>query len=421
MPVLQTAVVGGGIMGACSCLVLAAQGHQVQWYAPEEPPRRSDGAQARAYALSPETVKLLDSLGIWNQIAEKAKGVRAMEISPRTSEMGIAHLRAEDVSSDYLAQIVGHAELLAACEARVGTVARISRDPRFPIDIQVGNHDTPAQLLFAQSVAPSAPIAGPEASFFDLVIAADGAGSALRRRSGILWGRRDYGQTALVMAFESAIPHGGVACQWFGEDRILALLPLVHDRQFSMVYSLPNAEASAWVASGPQEIARLVTKDSGHRWGELSALSQPVTSPLAMTLVARASLGRLLLLGDAAHTVHPLAGYGLNLGMQDLYALQKTLEALPSGRTELRHGAQPPTARAIPKTLQTLADQRAWAVRRVQWGLDSLWRLMRLEGPGMPLARQIGIHCIESTPVLRRWLIAQALGRAAHSFPEIIP
>ena len=411
MQALQTAVVGGGIMGACTCLVLAEHGHQVWWYAPEEPPRRGDGAQARAYALSPETVSLLESLGVWNRVAEKAKAVSAMEIYPRAAEIGVACLKAEDVSSDYLAQILGHAELLAACEDRVRDIARITRDPRSPVDIRVGSHQAPAQLIFARPTDKSPQSAWHDELFFDLVVAADGAGSFLRRRSGILWGRRDYGQTALVMAFESSAPHGGVACQWFGEDRILALLPLVHDRQLSMVYSLPNTEANEWVASGPQEIARRVTTDAGHRWGDLSALSRPVTSPLAMTLVERPTLGRLLLLGDAAHTVHPLAGFGLNLGMQDLYALRQTVKGLPAGSTESGLVGQPFTASAIPKRLQSLARQRAWAVGRVQWGLDGLWRTMRLEGPGMPLARQIGIHCFDALPMLRRWLIAQALGR----------
>jgi len=416
MQTLQTAVIGGGIMGACSCLVLAEQGHQVHWYAPEEPPRRSDGAQARAYALSPETVRLLASLGVWHRVADKAKAVGAMEIYPRAAEMGVACLKAEDVSSDYLAQILGHAELLAACEDHVRGIAHIVRDPRFPADIRAGSHDAPAQILFAAPLEKAAPGVGHAQLFFDLVVAADGAGSFVRRRSGILWGRRDYGQTALVMAFESAMPHGGVACQWFGEDRILALLPLVHDRQLSMVYSLPNAEANEWLASGPQEIARRVTTDSGGRWGDLSALSRPVTSPLAMTLVERPTLGRLLLLGDAAHTVHPLAGYGLNLGMQDLYALRQTLRglpAVPAGSDASGLAGQPLTAGTVPRRLQSLARQRAWAVRRVQWGIDSLWRAMRLEGPGMPLARQIGIHCVSSLPILRRWLIAQALGRAS--------
>ena len=412
MQTLQTAVVGGGIMGACTCLVLAEQGHRVHWYAPEEPPRRSDGAQARAYALSPETVALLASLGVWRAVAGLARAVGAMEIYPRTAERGMAQLKAGDVSSDYLAQILGHAELLAACEDRVGSLTAITRDHRFPADIRVGHHEAPAQLIFAGAAEKTVPHQAHEKLSFDLVVAADGSGSFLRRRSGILWGRRDYGQTALVMAFESSVPHGGVACQWFGEDRILALLPLVHDRQLSMVYSLPNAEASQWAASAPQEIARRVTLDAGHRWGDLSALSRPVASPLAMTLVDRPTLGRLLLLGDAAHTVHPLAGYGLNLGMQDLDGLRRTLQGQSLSAREPGPAGQPLTASAVPKRLQSLARHRAWAVRRVQWGLDSLWRAMRLEGPGMPLARQIGIHCIDAVPMLRRWLIAQALGRA---------
>ncbi|MFZ9813542.1 MAG: hypothetical protein ACO3DD_10745, partial [Burkholderiaceae bacterium] len=95
-----------------------------------------------------------------------------------------------------------------------------------------------------------------------------------------------------------------------------------------------------------------------------------------------------------------------------LDGLRRTLQGQSLSAREPKPAGQPLTASAVPKRLQSLARHRAWAVRRVQWGLDSLWRAMRLEGLGMPLARQIGIHCIDAVPMLRRWLIAQALGRA---------
>ncbi|MFM1880035.1 MAG: hypothetical protein RLZZ344_269 [Pseudomonadota bacterium] len=382
---LRAAVVGGGIMGATSCLVLAGHGYAVRWFAPEEPPKREDGAQARAYALTPDAVALLTSLGVWEGLAERSRRVTTMEIYPRGAETGVARLQAADLSIDCLAQIVGHADLLAACESAVQRVSSIRRDLRFPDRVRVGGEAFLAELSSSDT--------------FDLIVAADGADSPMRRYAGILSGRRDYGQTALVMAFESTVPHDGVACQWFGEDRILALLPLAHDRQLSMVYSLPTEEARAWVRMSPQEIAHRVTGDSHARWGMLSALNRPVTSPLVMTLVERPALGRMLLVGDAAHTVHPLAGYGLNLGMQDLRALEAGLANCAS--------------HAIPRQLQKIARQRAGAVRRVQWGLDGLWRAMRLEMPGIQTARRLGIHCLSAFPTLRRWLIAQALGPTA--------
>lgn len=404
---LRVAVVGGGIVGACACIVIAQAGHRVTWYAPAEPARRADGAQARAYALAPGTVQFLESLGVWAQVQARARPVVCMEVYARPTDVQPITLAASDVAVDALAQILGHAELLQACEQAAQLAPNILRDPRFPSDIAVGNAQTSAILRLPLSAAsqmqPSRQGAGPvpddNQAAFDLVIATDGAGSFLRRRAGFLWGLRDYGQTALVMALESTVAHQGVACQWFSENAVLALLPLEHERQFSMVYSLPTPEAHQWMQDPAQAIARRVGEETGQRWGQLSPLSVAVSSPLVMTTVEQFALGRLLLVGDAAHTVHPLAGYGLNLGLQDLQALRSCL-----------HAGLPASDAQLPSWLGRFGRQRVLAARTVQWGLDGLWRAMRLELPGIGIARSLGSQGIRAMPWLRRWLIRQAMG-----------
>ncbi|MEY2776149.1 MAG: hypothetical protein RLY30_247 [Pseudomonadota bacterium] len=380
----RAAVVGGGIAGALSCLVLAQEGVRVDWYAPHEAEIRDDGAQARAYALAPGSRALLEALGVWNKIAA-AQPVLRMEIT-QSEPFGRVHLSAEESEVPQLADMVPHADLLAASEAAVLQMGdRIHRLPEFETG-RVG----------PQIVNDCFPKA-------DLVIGADGANSRLRRAAGILWSRRDYEQTALVLRLRTERPHEGVACQWFGSELspkgILALLPLADPHIVSMVYSLPSGQALQMKGQSPEALSDRITQDSHHRFGQLTALDErPVATPLAMTRAERVTLSKLLLLGDAAHTVHPLAGYGLNLGLQDLDALRQQLNQRSSG-----------TRLGDPSLLKAYAARRSPAVAQVQWGLDAIFRLMQSETPGIAFSRSWGMRLLDQWSSPRQWLTRRAL------------
>ena len=212
---------------------------------------------------------------------------------------------------------------------------------------------------------------------------------------------------ALVMVFTTEQPHGGMACQWFRPEGILALLPLADPHQVSMVYSLPTVQAAQLKDQSPQDIATRITQDSEHRFGKLAPLGGNCqAAPLAMTMAERMTAGRLVLVGDAAHTVHPLAGYGLNLGVQDLLALRQALQ------TEQANQAKDfdPGHRRV---LQAYAKSRKSQVPQVQWGLDILWRVVMGETPGLASGRSMGMQLVQSMPQLRKWLVGSALsGRA---------
>jgi 2-octaprenylphenol hydroxylase len=363
-------VVGGGIMGALSALVAARFTHNggVDWWAPPENPKRDDGAQARAYALAPQTVDLLKELGIWTALADKAQPVGAMQVF-HVQPAAQVDLLASDAQLEALAHIVVHADLLA--------------DP----------------------LACDPALACPPGS--TLTIAADGKDSRLRRAVGILHSRRDYDQMALVMAFSTEQPHGGMACQWFRPEGILALLPLRDPHQVSMVYSLPTVQAAQLKDQSPQDIATRITQDSEYRFGKLIPLTENCqAAPLAMTTAERMTAGRLVLVGDAAHTVHPLAGYGLNLGVQDLLALRQALQS-----EQATHAKDfDPGHRRV---LQAYANSRKSQVPQVQWGLDILWRVVMGETPGLAGGRSMGMQVVQSMPQLRKWLVSSALsGRA---------
>lgn len=387
-------VVGGGIMGALSALVAARFAHNgaVDWWAPPENPQRDDGAQARAYALAPQTVDLLKELGIWTALADKAQPVGAMQVF-HVHPAAQVDLLASDAQLDALAHIVVHADLLAACEQATQYAANIQRKGAF---------QPPDPLACDPAVAC------PPGSA--LTIAADGKDSRLRRAAGVLHSRRDYDQMALVMAFTTEQPHGGMACQWFRPEGILALLPLRDPHQVSMVYSLPTAQAAQLKDQSPQDIASRITQDSEYRFGKLAPLGGNCqAAALTMMTAERMSTGRLVLVGDAAHTVHPLAGYGLNLGVQDLLALRQALQAEQATHARQAKDFDPGQRRV----LQAYAKSRKSQVPQVQWGLDILWRVVMGETPGLAGGRSMGMQMVQSMPQLRKWLVGSALsGRA---------
>jgi 2-octaprenylphenol hydroxylase len=377
-------VVGGGIMGALSALVAARFG-PVQWWAPPENPQRDDGAQARAYALAPQTVDLLKELGLWSSLESKAQPVSSMQVS-HVEPAAQIDLLASEAGLDALATIVVHADLLAACEQATQFAPNIQR---------LGGYQ-PADPLASNPQAACPPDA-------KLTIAADGKDSRLRRAAGILHSRRDYDQLALVMAFQTEQPHHGVACQWFRPEGILALLPLKDPHQVSMVYSMPTAAAQALRDCSIQQIADRVTADSEHRFGVLTPVSEACqAAPLVMMTAERMTTGRLVLVGDAAHTVHPLAGYGLNLGVQDLLVLRK---ALQDEQARDPRAFDPGHRRVV----QAYERQRSKQVPQVQWGLDLLWRLVMSETPGLSAGRSMGMQLVQSMPQLRKWLVGSAL------------
>jgi len=370
-------VVGGGIVGALASVALAKKGFAVQWFAPPEPAQREDGAQARAYAISPASMALLHSLGVKNEsLAEALQPVRRMEVFHLSPAARVD--LAPPSSTDALATIVVHAQLLSVCERLAKATAGVTRI------------ETPLTLEEMDGLCAKAS---------GLVVAADGARSMLRRRAGFLWSRRDYGQTAVVAAFATERPHEGVACQWFGADhstnsQILALLPLADPQQVSMVFSLPNETAQSLLSQSPSEISKQVCAASQQRFGALERISQPVATPLVMTSLPQFVQGRMVLLGDAAHTVHPLAGYGLNLGLQDIEVLMQHL----SGDDQ-----------CIPRELARYQRARTGSLRTVQWGLDGLHRLMSSNLPGVAGLRAWGMQALQALPALRSQMVAQAM------------
>jgi ubiquinone biosynthesis UbiH/UbiF/VisC/COQ6 family hydroxylase len=370
-------VIGGGVMGALASLLAASLGHSVTWFGPKEQ-GRTDGADARNYALAPLTVDLLKRLGVWAAIEPHGCVVARMEVSSGDTRVDLS---ATDSGSEYLSIMVLHRDLLDSLEQAVTFQPQIHRIETKPDEL-IAHTDRIEIVVGKERIATK------------LVVGADGARSWVRGQSGITWGQRDYAQQAVVAAFRTEHAHGGIAVQWFDDGDILALLPLADAHMVSMVLSTDLASAQA--AQSDPNLAACITDKSHGRFGALE-LKGPVTSaPLRMLLSGAQSALRTVLVGDAAHTVHPLAGYGLNLGVQDLLALE----------TIWKESKDDPGAYACTQAYERARRRR---VARVQWGLDILQRFVTQSHPSMAGLRRWGMRMVADIGPLRQLLVRQAI------------
>jgi len=374
-------VVGGGPVGAC--LAIAAKGFRTALVSHERrstgspPPREFD---ARVYALTPGNVEFLRRLGVWRHVpAARTQPVLAMRVfgdDGRSSlefdayRAGVPELAwiVEDAAlQDAFWQVLDAEIIVADCER-----------------LEVERH---AVLTLRDGRRVSAA----------LVVGADGANSFVRRAAGIAATEQGYAQSALVANFRCERPHDGVAQQWFQRGPVLALLPLP-DQQVSMVWSLPEARAQTVARLPADALCREVESASRHMLGALTLTTAPRHYALRKLRAERLVQPRVALVGDAAHVIHPLAGQGLNLGLQDAQALAAVLAAREPGR-------DPGDARL----LRRYERSRAEPILAMNAVVDGLFRLFGSEGEGWSRLRNAGLNLTDRLPVLKNILIRQAM------------
>jgi ubiquinone biosynthesis UbiH/UbiF/VisC/COQ6 family hydroxylase len=230
-----------------------------------------------------------------------------------------------------------------------------------------------------------------------LVVAADGAGSSIREWAGIAVRVRPYDHTAVVANFHCQTPHHGVARQWFFGDAVLALLPLPEGYR-SLVWSCADAHARFLLELPGGMFAREVERMTGGEPGEMRLVTPAQGFPLRLQQVDTLVVPRVALVGDAAHTVHPLAGQGMNLGFGDCRELARVL----AGR-----GPQPDLGDL--GLLRRYQRARAEPIAAMRLATDGLFRLFASDRPGVGRLRNAGLGWVDRSPMLKRQLISAAI------------
>lgn len=316
----DAAVVGGGVVGAACALALAKLGLDVALVEAREPPRWNAAQRdLRVYAFAPDNAALFDGFGIWNSVSEaRAEPYRRMRVWDAAGGGELA-IDADALGRRELGWIVEHGLLV---DRLWSALPAVGVEVLCPAKVESLEQDEHGVGLVLDSGR------GLEAR---IAIAADGGDSALRGLAGIEVDAHDHAQRGVVAYVETASPHENTAWQRFLPGGPLAFLPC-GDGLSSIVWSLPNDEAARVLALGDAAFGEELTAAFEARLGAVRAASKRAAFPLRRQLANRLCEGRVLLAGDAAHVVHPLAGQGVNLGLRDVAALRDSIAGAQSRR-----------------------------------------------------------------------------------------
>lgn len=383
-------VVGGGMVGAALAAALRDTGLRItvaEAVAPGAPGQPSFDDRSTALAFTSR--RILEVLGAWNDIAPEAAAIERVHVSQQ-GRLGITRLAAAEenlpalgyvvpnrVIGRSLLHIVGQSpaiEFLAP--ARATRVAATEDSISVQLDEPNGTRETSTRLL----------------------VVADGASSPLREMLGIGARRWDYGQSAIICNLETAEPHGGVAYERFTPEGPMALLPL-DGRRMALVLVERSAVADDVLAMDDAAFIARVQRRFGDRLGAITRVGARNVYPLSLVTAERQVAQRAVILGNAAHSLHPIAGQGFNLSLRDVAVLAEVLAA---------HHDDPGSAEA----LEAYAKWRRNDQRKVVAFTDMLNRLFGIPFGLAAHARGLGLLAMDLFPQARREFSRHAMGRA---------
>ena len=383
------AVGGGPVALAFACAAAgSARGASVAVVSRSRAPAApaAGALDARVYTLSPGNVEFLRSIGAWQALEPgRVTPVRGMRVF---GDRDGAEIRFDAYAAGVpevgwtVEDAALHAALWRAAEQRSSvSILAPAQCERIELDAKQASIHLRGGARLAAA----------------LVLGADGANSFVREQAGIAAQARDYGQAAVVANFACARPHEDLACQWFQGGPVLALLPLPGQR-VSMVWSLPPEEAQRIARLDEKSLCGEVERASAGLLGELELATPPRSYPLRRLAAKRMTATRVALAGDAAHVIHPLAGQGLNLGLQDA----RVLAALLGAREPVRDAGDA-------RLLRRYERSRAEPILAMDLMVDGLFRLFGAQGEWLARARNAGLNLTGRIPVIKNLLMRQAM------------
>jgi 2-octaprenyl-6-methoxyphenol hydroxylase len=386
-------IVGGGLVGASLACALGHTGLRIalveaHTFTVDQQPNYDE----RSIALAQGSQRIFSGMGLWDALAERVCPIHTIHVSDR-GRFGFTRLHREQEGVPALGYVASARVLGNALIERLDELADVSRL-------------APAQLLDfrvdAAAVHAELEVNGmPQQHTTGLLVAADGVQSSVRDKLGIAVEQRDYGQTAIVANVTPQRPHQHVAYERFTDTGPLALLPL-RDNHCALVWTVLSEQADDIMALDDTEFLARLQQRFGYRVGRFIKAGKRQAYPLQLLRAKQSVDARLALIGNAVHTLHPIAGQGFNLGLRDVAALAEVIIDAQRAGEDFGDG----------QVLQRYADWRQADHGRVVAFTDGMVRLFSQSFPPVAWARDAGMLALDLCPPAKRWFGRLTMGRA---------
>ena len=385
---VDVVVVGGGMVGLTLGVALAEAGLEIAVLDREAPERQEASAyDGRTSAIAWGSAEALAAIGLWQALEPAAEPILDIRVSDGPSLLFLEYRHAE-VAPHPLGYIIENSAIRSALHARLGALATAKLlAPVELVSLARERSRVRAELADGRSVEAA------------LAVAADGRGSRLREEAGIAVTSWSYPQRGIVATIAHERPHEGVAHERFLPPGPLAFLPM-RGRRSSIVWTEHASLAPRLLALDERAFAAALERRFGDYLGRLELAGPRSSYPLELLHAERYFDERLVLIGDAAHAIHPIAGQGLNLGLRDVAALAEIL--VEAKRLGLDLGE--------PQLLERYQRWRRFDNTVLMAATDALNRLFSNATPLVRLVRDLGLGVVNELPPLKRFFMRHAMG-----------
>ncbi|MGX9608488.1 2-octaprenyl-6-methoxyphenyl hydroxylase [Acinetobacter sp. T63] len=399
----EVIIVGGGMVGLSLALMLAKSNIAVKLLEAIQYPNYDDANlapyhssfDARNSALSRRSVQIYQELGLWDALQEHAVPILEVHITEQGS-FGKARLQAEQEKVESFGQVIENAWL-----GRV-LLTQVRAEPLIELidGVKVTSLTQDADLAYLEAQRGSEVLKLQS----KLVIAADGRDSFCRKALGIGVDEHDYDQVAIVTTVQTSKPHNHVGFERFSPLGPLALLPLPGEYRRSVVWPVKKGTEHEWLGEdNDQHFLDALQQTYGDRAGKFQKTGRRFSFPLSQVLAEKQAVGRVVLMGNAAHTIHPVAGQGFNLCMRDAYVLVRYLKEQLAQQADLGDAAM----------LQDYEKSRLTDQQRVIKFCDSVVRGFSNQNLVLKLLRNTGLIAFDTIPGIKPLVANYAMGLKA--------